>query len=233
MAVDTVGKAAGDFAHGRLLPPPARSTSREPRRARPPAGPPRGGWDGRRRRSRRGDSPADRSHRHFCSGSTSTRRRSRPRLRGSLPAADASSWNGRRFENFGPCSRSTVGRRLDAVLLDLGVSSRQLDAPERGFRFSEETADVTPLDMRMDQTLPATAADLLSTATAQPRSNAGCASTASCPARIDSRSRSTRRDALHRSAPCATCCASSSEPGWAADAVTILRRWCSRRCASR
>ncbi len=56
--------------------------------------------------------------------------------------------------------------RLDAVLLDLGVSSRQLDAPERGFRFSEETADVTPLDMRMDQRLPATAADLLSSASA-------------------------------------------------------------------
>ena len=56
--------------------------------------------------------------------------------------------------------------RVDAVLLDLGVSSRQLDAPQRGFRFSEETADVTPLDMRMDQRLPATAADLLSSATA-------------------------------------------------------------------
>jgi len=56
--------------------------------------------------------------------------------------------------------------RVDAVLLDLGVSSRQLDAPERGFRFSEETADVTPLDMRMDQRLSATAADLLSSASA-------------------------------------------------------------------
>ena len=56
--------------------------------------------------------------------------------------------------------------QIDAVLLDLGVSSRQIDAPERGFRFSEETADVTPLDMRMDQRLPVTAADLLSSATA-------------------------------------------------------------------
>jgi 16S rRNA (cytosine1402-N4)-methyltransferase len=56
--------------------------------------------------------------------------------------------------------------QVDAVLLDLGVSSRQLDAPERGFRFSEETADVTPLDMRMDQRISTTAADLLSTATA-------------------------------------------------------------------
>ena len=56
--------------------------------------------------------------------------------------------------------------RVDAVLLDLGVSSRQIDAPERGFRFSEDSADVTPLDMRMDPRLPATAADLLATASA-------------------------------------------------------------------
>lgn len=50
---------------------------------------------------------------------------------------------------------------VDGVLLDLGVSSRQLDAPERGFRFAEESARAAPLDMRMDRRLPATAADLL------------------------------------------------------------------------
>src|SRR4029453_1318541 len=54
--------------------------------------------------------------------------------------------------------------RVDAVLLDLGVSSWQIDAPQRGFRFSEESADVTPLDMRMDHRLAATAADLLASA---------------------------------------------------------------------
>ena len=56
---------------------------------------------------------------------------------------------------------------VDAVLLDLGVSSPQLDRPERGFRFSEETAASTPLDMRMDPRAPSTAADLLATASAE------------------------------------------------------------------
>jgi 16S rRNA (cytosine1402-N4)-methyltransferase len=51
--------------------------------------------------------------------------------------------------------------RVDAVLLDLGVSSHQLDSPKRGFRFSIETAAETPLDMRMDQRAGTTAADLL------------------------------------------------------------------------
>lgn len=50
---------------------------------------------------------------------------------------------------------------IDGVLLDLGVSSHQLDQPERGFRFASETAGDTPLDMRMDQRSGTTAADLL------------------------------------------------------------------------
>jgi 16S rRNA (cytosine1402-N4)-methyltransferase len=53
--------------------------------------------------------------------------------------------------------------RIDAVLLDLGVSSHQLDAPSRGFRFAEASAAETPLDMRMDRRSPVTAAEILRT----------------------------------------------------------------------
>lgn len=53
---------------------------------------------------------------------------------------------------------------VDAVLLDLGVSSRHLDAAERGFRFGDDTAERTPLDMRMDRRSDRTAAELLASA---------------------------------------------------------------------
>jgi 16S rRNA (cytosine1402-N4)-methyltransferase len=54
--------------------------------------------------------------------------------------------------------------RADGVLFDRGVSSPQLDDPRRGFRFSSDTAAITPLDMRMDRRSKLTAADLLATA---------------------------------------------------------------------
>lgn len=46
---------------------------------------------------------------------------------------------------------------VDGLLLDIGVSSRQLDAAERGFSFMR----TGPLDMRMDPSAPLTAADLV------------------------------------------------------------------------
>lgn len=47
--------------------------------------------------------------------------------------------------------------QVDGILLDLGVSSMQVDTPERGFSFYKEA----PLDMRFDPGNPVTAAQLV------------------------------------------------------------------------
>jgi 16S rRNA (cytosine1402-N4)-methyltransferase len=51
------------------------------------------------------------------------------------------------------------GVRADAILLDLGVSSMQIDQPERGFSYAVDA----PLDMRMDPTQEESASDLVNT----------------------------------------------------------------------
>jgi 16S rRNA (cytosine1402-N4)-methyltransferase len=51
-------------------------------------------------------------------------------------------------------------KEVDGVLLDLGVSSHQIDRAERGFAFSAEG----PLDMRMDPARPHTAAEIVNNA---------------------------------------------------------------------
>jgi len=72
-----------------------------------------------------------------------------------------------RFE-IRQCSFADIGdwvpeRSCDGVLLDLGVSSPQLDRAARGFSFQKEG----PLDMRMDRRNPATAESLVNETDAQ------------------------------------------------------------------
>lgn len=67
-----------------------------------------------------------------------------------------STWEGN-FRQLEDAPAIRGGRRADGILLDLGVSSRQLDAAGRGFSFMREG----PLDMRMGPSNPRSAADIV------------------------------------------------------------------------
>jgi 16S rRNA (cytosine1402-N4)-methyltransferase len=65
-----------------------------------------------------------------------------------------------RHGNFADAGDWNEMRDLDGALLDLGVSSPQLDDPSRGFSFQHDA----PLDMRMDRSAGMSAADFLRSA---------------------------------------------------------------------
>lgn len=62
-----------------------------------------------------------------------------------------------RLGNFRDLDKYSGGLSFDGIVFDLGVSSLQLDTPDRGFSFREDA----PVDMRMNPALTVTAADLI------------------------------------------------------------------------
>jgi 16S rRNA (cytosine1402-N4)-methyltransferase len=69
----------------------------------------------------------------------------------------------RNFSEAGAVLAELGWQRVDGMLLDLGVSSFQLDEAQRGFSFRSDA----PLDMRMDQSGGTTAAEALNTLAAE------------------------------------------------------------------
>ncbi|NCO23307.1 16S rRNA (cytosine(1402)-N(4))-methyltransferase RsmH [Candidatus Kuenenbacteria bacterium] len=66
------------------------------------------------------------------------------------------------FKNLDYILNKLGVEKIDGILLDLGVSTYQLESPERGFSFSEKEANLSaPLDMRMDRTQSLTAYEVV------------------------------------------------------------------------
>ena len=68
-------------------------------------------------------------------------------------------------KSFASMGEHVPAETADAILMDLGISSPQIDDPNRGFSFRQDG----PLDMRMDTTRGQSAAEWLATAEALPK----------------------------------------------------------------
>ena len=61
------------------------------------------------------------------------------------------------FDNIDQIAKGVGFGKVDGILFDLGVSSVQLESPDRGFSFTRDG----PLDMRMDPALGLSAGDIV------------------------------------------------------------------------
>ncbi|MBM3170424.1 MAG: 16S rRNA (cytosine(1402)-N(4))-methyltransferase RsmH [Bacteroidetes bacterium] len=83
-----------------------------------------------------------------------------PDARQNLPEDERLTFIASNFRHLDSYLNVYKAERVDGILADLGVSSHQLDAAERGFTHRVES----PLDMRMGPNVPFTAAQVLNTA---------------------------------------------------------------------